>query len=73
MLNVDRDQAMERGYAPYRRASWEAGPVECGVLPTLGESMWLTELQPGHDHRPEVLHQSGNGWSTEPPAYGGLR
>jgi hypothetical protein len=28
--------------------------------------MWLTELGLGHDHRPEVLLQSGNGWYTEP-------
>jgi hypothetical protein len=37
-----------------------------GVLLTLGESMWLTEFDLRHDHRPEVLLQSGQGWYTEP-------
>ena len=40
--------------------------MEWGVLLTLGESMWLQELELGHDHRPEVLLQSGDGWYTEP-------
>jgi hypothetical protein len=59
-------EAKARGYSPFWRVSWEAGPAEWGVLLTLGESMWLTELGLGHDHRPEVLLQSGNGWYTEP-------
>ena len=28
--------------------------------------MWLTEFDLSHDHRPEVILQSGNGWYTEP-------
>ena len=48
------------------RASWEAGPAEWGVLLPLGESMWLTVLQLGHAHRPEVILQRGDGWYTEP-------
>jgi hypothetical protein len=59
-------QAAKRGYSQFWRVSWEAGPVEWGVLLTLGESMWLTELELSHDHRPEVILQSGNGWYTEP-------
>jgi hypothetical protein len=42
------------------------GPVEWGALLTLGESMWLLELELGYEHRPEVLLQSGGGWYTEP-------
>jgi hypothetical protein len=53
-------------YIPCWRVSWEAGPVEWGVLLTLGESMWLTELELRYDHRPEVILESGNGWYTEP-------
>ncbi len=60
------EQAANRGYRPFWRVSWEAGPVEWGVLLTLGESMWLTEFELGHDHRPEVMLQSGYGWYTEP-------
>jgi len=59
-------QAAKRGYGPFWRVSWEAGPVEWGVLLTLGESMWLTEWELSHDHRPEVILQSGDGWYTEP-------
>jgi hypothetical protein len=40
--------------------------VEWGVLLTIGESMWLTELELRYDHRPEVILESGNGWYTEP-------
>jgi hypothetical protein len=36
------------------------------VLLTLGDSMWLTEFDLHHNHRPEVLLQSGQGWYTEP-------
>jgi hypothetical protein len=46
--------------------TWEARPAELGVLLTLGESTWLTELELNHDHKPEVLLQSGTGWYTEP-------
>jgi hypothetical protein len=64
------EEADAKGYSPCWRVSWEAGPAEWGVLLTLGESMWLTELEPGHchdhNHRPEVFLQSGNGWYTEP-------
>ncbi len=59
-------QAAKRGYGPFWRVSWEAGPVEWGVLLTLGESMWLTEWELSHDHRPEVVLQRGDGWYTEP-------
>ena len=59
-------EGVKRGYSPFWRVSWEAGPVEWGVLLTLGESMWLTELELSHDHRPEVMLQSGKGWYTEP-------
>ncbi len=59
-------QAVDRGHRPFWRVSWEAGPVEWGVLLTLGESMWLTEFALRHDHRPEVMLQSGYGWYTEP-------
>jgi hypothetical protein len=60
------EQAAMLGYIPSWRVSWEAGPVEWGVLLTIGESMWLTELELRYDHRPEVILQSGNGWYTEP-------
>lgn len=40
--------------------------MEWGVLLTLGESMWLTEMELSHDHRPEVILRWGNGWYTEP-------
>jgi hypothetical protein len=59
-------EAAQKGYRPFWRVSWEAGPVEWGVLLTLGESMWLTEFELGHDQRPEVLLKSGLGWYTEP-------
>ena len=59
-------EAAKLGYGPYWHVSWEAGPAEWGVLLTLGESMWLTEFGLRHDHRPEVLLQSGHGWYTEP-------
>ena len=59
-------EAAKKGYRQYWRVSWEAGPVEWGVLLTLGESMWLTEFELRHDHRPEVLLQGGRGWYTEP-------
>ena len=59
-------EAAELGYGPHWHVSWEAGPVEWGALLTLGESMWLTEFDLRHDHRPEVLLQSGPGWYTEP-------
>ena len=59
-------EAEARGYDPFWRVSWEAGPAEWGVLLSLGESMWLTELDLKHDHHPEVLLQSGDGWYTEP-------
>jgi hypothetical protein len=39
--------------------------VEWGLLLTLGENMWLTELELRHDHSPEVILQTGNGWYTE--------
>ena len=48
------------------RSVGSAGPVEWGVLLSLGESMWLTELDLKHDHRPEVLLQKGDGWIAEP-------
>jgi hypothetical protein len=54
------------GVGPHWTVSWEAGPAEWGVLLSLGESMWLTELDLKHDHRPEVLLQRGNGWFAEP-------
>jgi hypothetical protein len=60
------EEAESRGYSPCWRVTWEAGPAEWGVLLTLGESMWLTELELHHDHRPEVLLQSCQGWYTEP-------
>ena len=60
------DEAKAMGYSRCWRVSWEAGPVEWGVLLSLGESMWLTELGLGHDDRPEVLLQGGNGWYAEP-------
>jgi len=60
------EEAMKRGYGPFWRVSWEAGPAEWGVLLTLGESMWLTELEVNCDHRPEVLVQSGIDWYAEP-------
>ena len=59
-------QAEELGYGKFWHVSWEAGPAEWGVLLTLGESMWLTEFELRHDHRPEVLLQSGPGWYSEP-------
>jgi len=59
-------EAEARGYIPFWRVSWESGPVEWGVLLTLGESMWLTELELSYDHRPEVILQRGNGWFAEP-------
>jgi hypothetical protein len=59
-------EAVVRGYGRCWWVSWEAGPVEWGVLLSLGESMWLTELGLEHDGRPEVLLQSGNGWYAEP-------
>ncbi len=59
-------QADELGYRKYWHVSWEAGPAEWGVLLSLGESMWLTEFGLRHDHRPEVLLQSGLGWYTDP-------
>ena len=52
-------EAKSRGYSPFWRVSWEVGPVEWGALLTLGESMWLQELELGYEHRPEVLLQSG--------------
>jgi hypothetical protein len=60
------EEATERGYGPFWRVSWEAGPAEWGVLLTIGESMWLTELGLSHDHKPEVLLVSGDRWYTEP-------
>jgi hypothetical protein len=54
------------GVGPYWTVSWEAGPAEWGVLLSLGESMWLTEFDLKHDHRPEVLLQKGAGWIAEP-------
>ncbi len=60
------EQAASLGYIRHWRVSWEAGPAEWGVLLTLGESMWLTEFDLSHDHRPEVILQRGNGWFTEP-------
>ena len=59
-------EAKSRGYSAFWRVSWESGPLEWGVLLTLGESMWLQELELGYEHRPEVLVQSGKGWYTEP-------
>jgi hypothetical protein len=59
-------QADELGYGKSWHVSWEAGPAEWGVLLSLGESMWLTEFGLRHDHRPEVLLQSGRGWYSEP-------
>jgi hypothetical protein len=59
-------EAERLGYGKYWHVSWEAGPAEWGVLLTLGESMWLTEFELRHDHRPEVLLQSGLGWYSEP-------
>ena len=61
-------EAKAKGYSRCWRVSWEAGPVEWGVLLSLGESMWMTELEAGHghDHRPEDLLQSGDGWYEEP-------
>ena len=73
MLVVVTEQAAERGYSRLGVSGGKPGPAEWGVLLTLGESMWLTELQLVHDHRPEVLLESGDGWYTEPPACGGLR
>jgi hypothetical protein len=60
------EEAEARGYGRCWRVGWEAGPVEWGVLLSLGESMCLTELELGHDHRPEVLLQSSDGWYAEP-------
>jgi hypothetical protein len=60
------EQAEGLGYSEYWHVSWEAGPAEWGVLLSLGESMWLTEFELRHDHRPEVLLQSGLGWYSEP-------
>ncbi len=60
------EQTASLRYIPHWRVSWEAGPAEWGVLLTLGESMWLTEFDLSHDHRPEVILQRGNGWFTEP-------
>ena len=60
------EEAEQRGYRPFWRVSWEAGPVEWGVLLSLGESMWLTELELNYNHRPEVVLEGGNGWYTEP-------
>jgi hypothetical protein len=59
-------EAEAKGYSPYWRVSWEAGPAEWGVLLTLGESMWLREFDLSYDHHPEVLLLSGNGWYSEP-------
>src|SRR3974377_1335814 len=59
-------EAKSRGYSSFWRVSWEAGPVEWGVLLALGESMWPQEYELGYEHRPEVLLQSGDGWYTEP-------
>ena len=59
-------QAEDLEYGKYWHVSWEAGPAEWGVLLSLGESMWLTEFELRHDHRPEVLLQSGPGWYSEP-------
>jgi hypothetical protein len=52
--------------AALRKTPPATRPVEWGVLLTLGESMWLTELRLDHDHRPEVLLQRGDGRYTEP-------
>ena len=59
-------EAKNRGYSQFWRVSWEAGPAEWGVLLTLGESMWLTELDLSHEHKPEILLDSSDGWHTEP-------
>ncbi len=59
------DEARSLGYPRWWRVSWEAGPVEWGVLLSLGESMWLTELWLKYDHRPEVLLRGAAGWYTE--------
>jgi hypothetical protein len=59
-------QAEGLGYGKFWHVSWEAGPAEWGVLLSLGESMWRTEFGLRHDHRPEVMLQSGPGWYTEP-------
>ncbi len=40
--------------------------MEWGVLMSLGESLWLTELEMKYDHRPEVLLRGADGWYTEP-------
>jgi DNA polymerase Ligase (LigD) len=48
------------------RVGWEAGLFEWAVLPTLGECTWLSELDLKHEHRLEVLLQSGRGWYSEP-------
>jgi hypothetical protein len=60
------DEAEALGYSRHWRVSWEAGPFEWGVLLTLGECMWLSELDLNHDHRPEVLLEKGPAWFTEP-------
>ena len=59
-------EAKTRGCTASWHVSWEAGPAEWGVLLSLGKSMWLTEFDLTHDHRPEVYLQSGNGWYAEP-------
>jgi hypothetical protein len=46
-------EASVRGCGPHWTVSWESGPAEWGVLLSLGESMWLTEFDLKHDHRPE--------------------
>jgi hypothetical protein len=53
------------GYGRYCCVSWEADPAEWSVLFTLGESIWLTEFELSHDHKPGVILQSGTGWYTE--------
>ena len=60
------EEAQALGYGRHWRVSWEAGPVEWGVLLTLGESMWLSEYELRYEHRPEVLLQRGKGWYSEP-------
>jgi hypothetical protein len=60
------DEAEALGYPRRWRVSWEAGPVEWGVLLSMGESLWLTEFDLRYDHRPEVLLRGADGWYTEP-------
>ena len=56
-----REGAARSGMSVGRRGLWSGA-----YLWTLGESMWLRELDGKYEHRPEVMLQSGKGWYTEP-------